>query len=280
MKPIRYLLAAALVWALVGAAPVAAEETATEAPPAPTAIGDKLPRLQTKDVDDQAFDSAALDVPAAAVEALVRKVAVDAGAGADCPWSTPLRDLAGVKDEDGAVDEDRLLALVNRAGSHVGRIATEEQLASLTTLEDLKSWVAGAAGQPTVYIAWSPKCATCKKLNQRTQAALASTGVRAFGVLVNKPDDAEAVRKFQERYGFPLRVLQDPDFALGGPLGATSTPHYILVDKDGVVRYRGALDNDLHEVLEGDERRDYLKDAIAAVRAGKPVEEATTQPFG
>ncbi|MCA9314919.1 MAG: redoxin domain-containing protein [Planctomycetes bacterium] len=245
-----------------------------------TAIGAKLPRLQTKDIDDQAFDSNALDAPAAAVEAHVRKVAQAAGASADCPWSTPLRELSGVKSDDGEVDDDLVLALVNRAGSQFGRIATEEQLAGLTTLGDLKTWAGGASGQPTVYIAWSPKCPTCKKLNERLQGVLAATGVRAFAVLVNKPDDVASVRLFQERYGLPLRVLQDPDFVLGSALGAEHTPHFILVDKGGVVRYRGGLDNDLYDVMEGEEREDWLKDAIAAVRAGQPVEKTETAPFG
>lgn len=274
------LLAASLALAAVPAPFATAEEGETATLPAATAIGAKLPRLQAKDLDGQPFDSNALDAPAAEVEAHVRKVAVAAGASADCPLSTLLRDLAGVKGEDGEVDDDLVLALVNRAGSHFGRIATEEQLADLVTLGDLGKWVAASAGQPTVYIAWSPKCPTCKKLNDRLQGVLAATGVRAFAVLVNKPDDVASARTFDERYGFPLRVLQDPDFAIGSALGAEHTPHFILVDKGGVVRYRGGMDNDLYDVMEGDERKDWLKDAIAAVRAGQPVEEAETAPFG
>jgi peroxiredoxin len=274
-----HVLAAALALGVALGAPGVARADEAEAAAPPTAIGAKIPAFRTTDIDGHAFDSAALQVTPAAVEAQVRQAATAVGAAADAPWTTTLESLPGLQDDEGAVDADKLAAFVAAAGSHFGRVANEDQAAAMTTLADVRAWVAAAADQPIIYIAWSPKCPTSKKLNERMLELFAKANARVFALLVNKGDDVATVRLFQERYGFPVRVLLDPDFAIGGSLGAERTPHFILADKGHVLRYRGAMDNDLHDV-EGENRKDYLADAIEAVRSGKPVAETTTEPFG
>ncbi len=63
-------------------------------------------------------------------------------------------------------------------------------------------------------------------------------------------------------------------------LGGKTTPHFFLFDTKGVLRYRGGLDNDPMGYMEDDERKDYIADAIAAIRGGKDVVTKETAPAG
>jgi hypothetical protein len=76
-------------------------------------------------------------------------------------------------------------------------------------------------------------------------------------------------------------VLLDPTGTIGRAYEAQTTPHMFVVDKSGVLRYMGAIDD--HPVaapasLSG--ARNYVREALAAVSAGKPVAVASTEPYG
>jgi peroxiredoxin len=60
---------------------------------------------------------------------------------------------------------------------------------------------------------------------------------------------------------------------------ARTTPHCFVIDKQGVLRYSGALDNDPRG-NGGDEVKPYVQLAVDAVLAGKDVETQTTKPYG
>ncbi len=79
----------------------------------------------------------------------------------------------------------------------------------------------------------------------------------------------------------PTAVLLDPDGAVGRLYGAKTTPHMFVIDQQGVLRYAGAIDSlpstDQEDVPKA---TNYVAAAVDAVRAGKPVEVATTQSYG
>lgn len=62
-------------------------------------------------------------------------------------------------------------------------------------------------------------------------------------------------------------------------LGGQSTPHCFVIDKDGVLRYSGALDDD-PKGDKGNKAKAYVRDAIQALRAGQTIRVATTKPYG
>lgn len=75
--------------------------------------------------------------------------------------------------------------------------------------------------------------------------------------------------------------LVDADGKVGRSYGARSTPQMVVIAPDGKVAYAGAIDDkpgsDAEE-LKG--ARNYVRDALAALEAGKPVDPATTVPYG
>lgn len=74
--------------------------------------------------------------------------------------------------------------------------------------------------------------------------------------------------------------IDDSSGAIGKAYGLKTTPHMIVIDKEGKVAYNGAIDDKAE--AEGDPRkaRNYVKETIEKIQAGKPVEVANTKPYG
>ena len=71
----------------------------------------------------------------------------------------------------------------------------------------------------------------------------------------------------------------DPGNKVTDVLGGLSTPHCFVIDRDGVLRYSGALDNDPRGT-KGASAVSYVRDALDSVLAGKPVATPTNEPYG
>jgi len=75
-------------------------------------------------------------------------------------------------------------------------------------------------------------------------------------------------------------VVYDPAGKIGKAYGFKTTPHMVVIGKDGKVAYNGAIDDKAE--TEGDPRsaKNYVKDAVAKLQAGEPVAVAKTKPYG
>jgi len=75
--------------------------------------------------------------------------------------------------------------------------------------------------------------------------------------------------------------ILDPQGTLGRLYGAKATPHMFVVDAKGNLAYEGAIDDkptpDPDDIKTAD---NYVKDAIDALLAGKPVAVAQTRAYG
>ena len=76
-------------------------------------------------------------------------------------------------------------------------------------------------------------------------------------------------------------VLLDEKGEVGKLYGATTTPAMYVIDKDGKLAYAGAIDDNASpdpETIKG--AKNYVREAVSALEAGKPVEVATTKSYG
>lgn len=73
-------------------------------------------------------------------------------------------------------------------------------------------------------------------------------------------------------------ILLDPTGETGKAYGAKTTPHMYVIDKDGKLVYAGAIDNDRGPKKAGD--KNYVKNALDEVIAGKKVTDASSEPYG
>jgi hypothetical protein len=108
----------------------------------------------------------------------------------------------------------------------------------------------------------------------------AERGVRTV-VVDPDPKDGPGLAERASEQEWPTRVVHDADRKVAVALGATRTTEALLLDEDGVVRYRGAIDD---QYGLGDRRpaptARYLEDAVKALLDGRTILPAATSAPG
>ncbi|WP_293676870.1 redoxin domain-containing protein [uncultured Phenylobacterium sp.] len=89
-------------------------------------------------------------------------------------------------------------------------------------------------------------------------------------------------RQWKARVGAaPTDVILDPDGTVGRAYAAKTTPHMYVVDKAGKLVYMGGIDDRASAdpaSLNG--AKNYVVAALADVKAGRPVAQPATRPYG
>ena len=134
-------------------------------------------------------------------------------------------------------------------------------------------------GRIVALVFWSARCPWSDRAD--TQLALLSakwaSAVDIIRIAGNADEPDDEMRKTSlERKTGP--VLLDRAFTAAETLGAVSTPHIFLVDEEGILRYRGALDDATmrHPVAT----RHYLSEAVDAIRQKRLPQPAETLAYG
>lgn len=110
----------------------------------------------------------------------------------------------------------------------------------------------------------------------------ADRGVRFIAINANDPKIVpqdgfdEMVTRAKEK-SLPYPYLLDDTQEIAKAYGAQVTPHVFLFDSEGIIRYRGRVDD---SAKEAEVKSSDLKNALEAVLAGKPVPEPATKAFG
>jgi len=74
--------------------------------------------------------------------------------------------------------------------------------------------------------------------------------------------------------------IDDSSGAMGHLFGMETTPDMYVINKDGILVYDGAIDNQpdpFHNPLTAN---NYVRDAVNDLLAGKPIEVSQTKPYG
>jgi len=103
----------------------------------------------------------------------------------------------------------------------------------------------------------------------------AAPGKQGFGVDANRA----AAREYHMNYP----VLLDESGAVGKAFGATNTPGMFVIDREGRLVYRGAIDNSPdgeRDAPEGGVLVDYVASALEDLAAGRPVRYSETPQYG
>lgn len=104
-------------------------------------------------------------------------------------------------------------------------------------------------------------------------------------VAINSNDGAEGggntmqdmITRYDDK-NFPFVYLKDEKQAVFPKFGATKTPHVFLLDKNMVIQYIGAIDDNSNSPADVQEK--YVEQAIAALEMGKSPEPAMTKAIG
>lgn len=119
---------------------------------------------------------------------------------------------------------------------------------------------------------------------QSTQTAAAADGAVWLQVNSTAMGDLDPAKSadWQKKQGVVATAyIRDQSGTLGRLFGAQTTPHCFVVGRDGTLVYQGAID-DQPQASQANTpaAHNYVKAALAAVKAGRPVEVATTPPYG
>lgn len=122
---------------------------------------------------------------------------------------------------------------------------------------------------------------------QRTQSAARADGVvwltinsGATGKQGNvNGQQANAIMK---RQGFnSTAYLLDASGDIGRAYGAKTTPHMFVIDPKGTLVYAGGIDNiPSADPADIGKAQNFVKLALADIKAGKPVATTTSKPYG
>ena len=122
---------------------------------------------------------------------------------------------------------------------------------------------------------------------QKLQKGWTGKGVIWFTVISSAPGTQGYVTADQENayltqmHATPTAALLDPNGDLGHMYNAKTTPHMIVIGPSGNLIYDGAIDDhptpDQSDIAAS---KNYVDMALQAAIAGKPVELATTRPYG
>lgn len=119
---------------------------------------------------------------------------------------------------------------------------------------------------------------------QDTQTVAAAAG--AVWLQVNSTAmgdlDPQKSAEWQKKQGvIATAYLRDQSGQLGRLFGAQTTPHCFVIGPDGTLVYQGAID-DQPQASQANttSAHNYVKAALAALAAGRPVEVPSTLPYG
>jgi peroxiredoxin len=94
-----------------------------------------------------------------------------------------------------------------------------------------------------------------------------------------EPADSYELMKVRAKVkGFAFPYLFDEGQKIYPQYGATKTPHVFLLDKNRIVKYIGAIDDNVDS--SNDVKEKYLENAIAALESGKNPSPETTKAIG
>ena len=121
---------------------------------------------------------------------------------------------------------------------------------------------------------------------QETQKDLAAKGIVWLLVdSVNKKNfsyrTAEQARKeFADQKMTATAWIDDNAGTIGHLYGMETTPHMFVIDKSGTLVYDGAIDNQPDPFHDPAKARNYVREAVDALLAGKLIEVSQTKPYG
>jgi peroxiredoxin len=181
-------------------------------------------------------------------------------------------------------------APVARAAAEVGKPAPEF---TLTDIQGQTHTLSHYKGKVVVLEWVNPECPIVAKHYrsqnmQGTQKAAAADGavwlsINSAGYEGAQGDFSnEQAAAWQKQMGaVTTAYLRDRTSKVGRLYGATATPHLFVINKDGVLVYKGAIDS-IPSTSERDipKATNYVKAALDSLKAGKPIAKPVTQAYG
>jgi thiol-disulfide isomerase/thioredoxin len=109
-------------------------------------------------------------------------------------------------------------------------------------------------GNPTLVVFWATWCPPCRReipTLKDLHKKYGPKGLQVLAIALNYRETRDDVVRFQKEYELPYTVLWDEGNAVADKYGVSGIPTVVLVDPDGVIRYRGnQIDDSMLALLD------------------------------
>lgn len=120
------------------------------------------------------------------------------------------------------------------------------------TVDGRNAGLGSVAGKPALVVFWASWCGPCRREAPLVAALASSYGDRLGVIGVNAGEDSSTARAAAEALGMTWPVLLDMDGRIAAAYEVEALPTLLVLDADGIVRYRGHdLPSDIHRLLDG-----------------------------
>jgi hypothetical protein len=167
-----------------------------------------------------------------------------------------------------------------RVEQKIGTVLPDITLPKVMTPEE--TWrlhEMAAQGRGAVIVFWSSVCSHCSRYDAYFSSFTERHPELAFAAIASRQNEsADDIRTALTSRGLGFLMLYDEGSAVARQLFTQQTPRVFLVDAEGRLVYRGAIDN--FKYPEDTEYEPYLEPAITSHLAGLPVARPDTPSFG
>jgi peroxiredoxin len=149
----------------------------------------------------------------------------------------------------------------------------------LSDLNGIRHRLTDYRGQIVVLNFWSCECPHVERTDSELLALCNQAGedMALLSVASNRSEPKAALDRVARARGLPVLLL-DHDHHVADLYEALTTPHVFLIDRNGVLRYRGAVDDaDFRQKVP---QRFYLREALRQLLNGKSPEIVDTPAYG
>jgi peroxiredoxin len=214
--------------------------------------------------------------------------------GAGCSRGAP---PTAIKEEASKIEERPTTAAVVAPPEAAGTLETARIGATapdfeLADLDGKRVKLSSFRGSPVVLEWFNPGCPFVKASHTKgslvdTASRQSKNGVVWLAVNSGAPGKqghgVEANRAGKATFKLEHPILLDESGRVGRAYGAAHTPHLFVIDPQGVLIYRGAIDNSPDaegESPSGGKLVNYVDAALGDLKAGRPVAVAETEAYG
>ena len=126
---------------------------------------------------------------------------------------------------------------------------------------------------------WSAECPHSERTDRSTMACLVQWGgdVVMLSIAANRSESVREMEDAATTRSLPT-VLIDAEHSVADLYEAVTTPHAFLIDQDGILRYRGAVDDVTFRQRKA--TRFFLEEAVEALLDGRLPELTETLAYG
>jgi peroxiredoxin len=150
------------------------------------------------------------------------------------------------------------------------------------TLPDLRGDLYSPAdytGRIVILNFWSAECPWSSRVDQQIAELLQKweNAVQYFPIASNMNESLELITREASARELPI-ILHDNNLQVADLYGALTTPHFFVIDAEGILRYQGAFDDVTFR--QRTPTINYLPQAVEAIQSGLQPEPAETPPYG